>query len=90
MSCQRRRLCHWGLYVEEQHVCPALIGPEIGHPLSGLSSLPIRLEAADTVIFLDLPAWACLWGIIQRRLRRGEDAGPADTALRAWRRRQYP
>ena len=35
------------------------------------SSLPIRLEAADTIIFLDLPAWACLWGIIQRRLRHG-------------------
>src|ERR1035441_4936647 len=35
------------------------------------SSLPIRLEAADTVIFLDFPAWACLWGIAQRRLRHG-------------------
>ena len=35
------------------------------------SSLPVRLQAADTVIFLDLPAWACLWGIIQRRLRHG-------------------
>jgi len=35
------------------------------------SSLPIRLQAADTVIFLDLPAWACLGGIIQRRLRHG-------------------
>jgi adenylate kinase family enzyme len=35
------------------------------------SSLPIRLEAADTVIFLNFPAWACLWGIIQRRLRHG-------------------
>jgi adenylate kinase family enzyme len=33
------------------------------------SSLPIRLQAADTVIFLDLPGWACLWGILQRRLR---------------------
>jgi hypothetical protein len=33
------------------------------------SSLPIRLQAADTVIFLDLPAWTCLWGIAQRRLR---------------------
>jgi adenylate kinase family enzyme len=28
------------------------------------SSLPIRLRAADTVVFLDFPAWACLWGII--------------------------
>ena len=33
------------------------------------STLPIRLAAADTVIFLDLPGWACLRGIIQRRLR---------------------
>lgn len=33
------------------------------------SSLPIRLQAADTVIFLDLPGWACLWGIVQRRMR---------------------
>jgi adenylate kinase family enzyme len=33
------------------------------------SSLPIRLEAADTVIFLDLPARTCLRGIAQRRLR---------------------
>ena len=33
------------------------------------SSLPIRLEAADTVIFLDLPGRTCLRGIVQRRLR---------------------
>ncbi|GIF45999.1 adenylate kinase family enzyme [Asanoa ferruginea] len=35
------------------------------------STLPVRLAAADTVIFLDLSAAACLWGIIQRRLRHG-------------------
>lgn len=35
------------------------------------STLPIRLQAADTVIFLDLPARTCLWGLAQRRLRHG-------------------
>lgn len=35
------------------------------------SSLPIRLHAADTVIFLDLPAWTCLGGIALRRMRYG-------------------
>jgi len=33
------------------------------------STLPIRLAAADIVIFLDLPAITCLWGILQRRMR---------------------
>src|SRR5690349_6572532 len=33
------------------------------------STLPIRLAAADTAIFLDLPAPTCLWGIARRRLR---------------------
>lgn len=32
-------------------------------------TLPIRLAAADTLIFLDLPAVTCLWGIAQRRWR---------------------
>lgn len=33
------------------------------------STMPIRLAAADAVIMLDLPAPACLWGILRRRLR---------------------
>ncbi len=35
------------------------------------STLPIRLQAADTVIFLDLPGWTCLFGILQRQARHG-------------------
>lgn len=35
------------------------------------SSLPIRLNAADTVIFLDLPPASCLLGVLQRRLKHG-------------------
>ncbi len=34
-------------------------------------TLPIRLRAADMVIFLDNPPVVCLWGIAQRRLRHG-------------------
>jgi adenylate kinase family enzyme len=32
-------------------------------------TLPIRLKRATHVIFLDLPATTCLWGIAQRRWR---------------------
>jgi len=35
------------------------------------ASMSIRLAAADTVIFLDLPAASCLTGILQRRLQHG-------------------
>ncbi|WP_233616591.1 P-loop NTPase family protein, partial [Actinomadura harenae] len=33
------------------------------------STLPIRLRRATHVVFLDLPARTCLWGIAQRRMR---------------------
>ena len=38
-------------------------------------TMPIRLAAADTVIFLDIHPLVCLFGILQRRLQhRGDDA----------------
>ncbi|SDM04459.1 hypothetical protein SAMN05421874_13672 [Nonomuraea maritima] len=35
------------------------------------SSLPIRLQACDTVVMMDVPTRAALWGIVSRRLRHG-------------------
>ena len=64
------------------------------------STLAVRLARADTVIFLDLPAWTCLWGIAQRRWRyRGgqHDDGVYDrlnwsviTYILGYRRRMRP
>ena len=30
----------------------------------------IRLATADTVVFLDLPQWLCLWRILKRKLQK--------------------
>jgi len=64
------------------------------------STLAVRLARADTVIFLDLPAWTCLWGIARRRWRyRGgqHDDGVYDrlnwsviTYILGYRRRMRP
>lgn len=35
------------------------------------STLQVRLEAADTVIFMDLPTRSCLRGILARQVRHG-------------------
>jgi len=32
-------------------------------------SMDIRLQAADTMIWLDFPRWLCIWRVIARRLR---------------------
>lgn len=33
-----------------------------------VSSSDERLQAADTIIFLDLPSWLCMWQILKRRI----------------------
>jgi adenylate kinase family enzyme len=35
------------------------------------STIQLRLETADTVVFMDLPTHVCLWGILSRQLRHG-------------------
>ena len=35
------------------------------------STVQVRLEAADSVVFMDLPTRVCLWGILSRQLRHG-------------------
>ncbi|MBN4050761.1 MAG: AAA family ATPase [Alkaliphilus sp.] len=31
-------------------------------------TMNMRIEAADTIIFLDFPVWLCLWNVVKRRI----------------------
>ncbi|GII34624.1 P-loop NTPase family protein [Planotetraspora mira] len=35
------------------------------------STLHVRLDACDTVVFMDVPTWAAVWGIVSRQIRHG-------------------
>jgi adenylate kinase family enzyme len=39
-------------------------------------TLDVRLSACDTVVWLDLPTWVCLWGVVWRYLRYRGRARP--------------
>lgn len=43
-------------------------------------SLERRLAACDTIIFLDIAPWICLWRVIRRRIRHHGRARPDMTA----------
>ncbi len=40
------------------------------------STLDIRLQAADTVVFLDLPPWLCVWRATKRRIQYANKPRP--------------
>jgi hypothetical protein len=50
------------------------------------STLPVRLQRCDTVVFLDLPGATCLWGAVWRQLRRGtgQNAATGSTTGCTW------
>ncbi|TMR22490.1 topology modulation protein [Nonomuraea turkmeniaca] len=35
------------------------------------ATLSIRLKACDTVILMDVPTWAALWGLVSRQVKHG-------------------
>jgi len=40
------------------------------------NTLDIRLQAADTVLFLDLPRWLCSWRAVERRIQYRHQSRP--------------
>lgn len=40
------------------------------------NTLDVRLKAADTIIFLDLPPWICTWRAMKRRIMYYNEARP--------------
>jgi adenylate kinase family enzyme len=39
-------------------------------------TLDLRLEACDTVVFLDRSRWVCLWRVVQRQLQNRRESRP--------------
>ena len=35
-----------------------------------------RLEQADLIIFIDLPRWRCIWGVLKRRIQNKNKSRP--------------
>lgn len=57
------------------------------------STLPVRLHACDTVVFLDLPTITCLWGAIWRQVRGGPGQHRAQGRVQpvaSWRSALHP
>lgn len=40
------------------------------------ATINIRLQAADTVVFLNYPTWRCLYGIVKRRIQYHNQTRP--------------
>lgn len=43
---------------------------------SYLDTSYIRLQAADTIILLDMPNWLCLWRVLNRYFKYGKESRP--------------
>jgi len=54
------------------------------------STLQVRLEAADTVVVMDLPTRVCLWGVLSRQLRHGRGQKRSERRVQPNLRRRPP